>query len=83
MNDYLEDIWAEVEINPVEVEYYDSSAATPLVVKRKKLGRTKLLSNNEKKALHQAHGISCTYCMYMLRSTPLPLVVWYMYYRHG
>ena len=42
MNDYLEDIWAEVEINPIEVEYYDSSAAAPPVVKRKKLGKTKL-----------------------------------------
>ena len=83
MDNYLEDIWAEVEINPIEVEYYDSSAATPTVVKRKKLGKTKLLSNDEKKTLHQAHGISCTYYMYMPRSTLLPLVVWYMYYRHG
>ena len=42
MDDYLEDIGAEVEINPVEVEYYDSSAATLPMVKRKKLGKTKL-----------------------------------------
>ena len=49
MDDYLKDIGAEVEINPVEVEYYDSSVATPPVVKRKKLGKTKLLSNDEKK----------------------------------
>ena len=76
MNDYLEDIWAEVEITPVEVEYYDSSAATPSVVKIKKLGKTKLLSDDEKKALHQAHGISCTYYMYMPSSTLLPLAVW-------
>ena len=32
MDDYLEDIGAEVEINPVEVEYYDSSAAVNLVL---------------------------------------------------
>ena len=83
MGDYLEDIGAEVEINPVEVEYYDSSAAMPPVVKRKKLGKTKLLSNDEKKALHQAHGISCTYYVYMPCFTLLPLIVWYMYYRHG
>ena len=83
MDDYLEDIWAEVEINPVEVEYYDSSVARPPVVKRKKLGKTKLLSNDEKKALHQVHGISCTYYMYMSHSTHSALIVWYMYYRHG
>ena len=83
MDDYLEDIWTEVEINPVEGEYYYSSVARPPVVKRKKLGKTKLLSNDEKKALHQAHGISCTYYMYMPCSTLLPLIVWYMYYRHG
>ena len=75
MDDYLEDIGAEVEINPVEVEYYDSSAAMPPMVKRKKLGKTKLISNNEKNALHQAHGIS--YYIYMPCSMLLPLVVWY------
>ena len=83
MDNYLEYIWAEVEINPVEVEYYDSPATTPPMVKRKKLGKTKQLYNDEKKALHQAHGISCTYYMNMPGSTLLPLVVWYMYYRHG
>ena len=83
MDDYLKDIGAEVEKNPVEVEYYDSSAPTPPVVKRKKLGKTELLSNDEKNALHQAHGISCTYYMYMQCSTHSPLIVWYMYYRHG
>ena len=34
MEDYLEDVGAEVEINPDEVEYYDSSAVTPPAVKR-------------------------------------------------
>ena len=72
MDDYLEDIGAEVEINPDEVEYYDSaSTATPPAVKRKKPGKTKLLFKDEKKALHQAHGIrcnTCTYYMYMPRS---------------
>ena len=48
MDDYLEDIREEVEINPIEVEYYDSSAAMPPMDKRKKLGKTKLLSNDEK-----------------------------------
>ena len=60
MDDYLEDIWAEVEINPVEVEYYDSSVATPPMVKRKKLGKTKLLSNDEKKALQLTVTTTCT-----------------------
>ena len=68
MNDYLEDIGAEVEINPVEVEYSDSSVATPPVFKRKKLGKTELLSNDEKKAQNQAHGIGCTYYMYILHA---------------
>ena len=45
MDDYLEDIGAEVEINFVEVEYYDSSAAMPPVVKP---GKTKVLFNDEK-----------------------------------
>ena len=83
MDNYLEDIGAEVEINPIEVEYYDSSAATPPMVKRKKLEKTKLLPNDEKKALHQAYRISCTNYMYMPHSMLLPLIVWYMYYRHG
>ena len=50
MDDYLEDIGAEVGINPNEVEYYDSSVATLPMVKRKKPGKTtcKLLSNDEK-----------------------------------
>ena len=55
MDNYLEYFWAEVEINPVEVEYYDSPAAIPPVVKRKKLGKTKLLSSDEKKALYTKH----------------------------
>ena len=38
MDDYLEDIGPEVEINPNEVEYYDSSVGTMPVVKRKKPG---------------------------------------------
>ena len=42
MEDYLEDVGAEVEINPNEVEYYDSSAVTPPAVKRKKPGKTTL-----------------------------------------
>ena len=77
MEDYLEDIWAEVEINPVEVEYYDSSSTMPPMVKRQKLGRTKLLSNDEEMALHQVHRIICTYYMYicMPRSKLMPLIV--------
>ena len=55
MNDYLEDIWAEVEINPIEVEYYDSSAARPPVLKRKKLGKTKLYSLTKRKRHYTKH----------------------------
>ena len=35
MEDYLEDVGAEVEINPDEVEYYNSASAATLPVKRK------------------------------------------------
>ena len=72
MDDYLEDIGAEVEINPDEVEYYDSSVTTP--VKRKKPRKTKLLSKGEKKVLlDMLNGLLSNYSK--VAST--------VYYRHG